>query len=167
MIVLQITVDVKDDRRVYLTLPPEVPTGRTDLLVSVVPQHDQSKSPSTGKLTNAIAIVDHGRGPQLSTSRITVQDVVPYLRENCTNDEIMSVMPVISEAEVEAIRQYVRDNFEVVMEQDRRILERSANREIPAHLEEIRKKGRAKGLALKEQFARDRVRESHGDHSTE
>lgn len=27
-----------------------------------------------------VTIIDDGRGPQLSTSRITVQDVVPYLR---------------------------------------------------------------------------------------
>ena len=35
MITLHITVDVKDDRRVVLTLPPEVPTGPNELVVTV------------------------------------------------------------------------------------------------------------------------------------
>jgi hypothetical protein len=35
MITLRITADVKDDRRVVLTLPPEVPTGKAELVVTV------------------------------------------------------------------------------------------------------------------------------------
>ena len=35
MITFRITTDVHDDRRVVLTLPPEVPTGQAELVVSV------------------------------------------------------------------------------------------------------------------------------------
>jgi hypothetical protein len=35
MITLRMTTDVPDDRRVVLTLPPEVPTGRAELVVTV------------------------------------------------------------------------------------------------------------------------------------
>jgi hypothetical protein len=35
MITFRISADVKDDRRVVLTLPPEVPTGQADLVVTV------------------------------------------------------------------------------------------------------------------------------------
>jgi hypothetical protein len=35
MITFRITADIKDDRRVVLTLPPEVPTGQAELVVSV------------------------------------------------------------------------------------------------------------------------------------
>jgi hypothetical protein len=35
MITLRVTAEVKDDRRVVLTLPPEVPTGRAELVVTV------------------------------------------------------------------------------------------------------------------------------------
>ena len=35
MITVRITTDVPDDRRVVLTLPPEVPTGRADMVVTV------------------------------------------------------------------------------------------------------------------------------------
>jgi hypothetical protein len=35
MITFRITTDIKDDRRVVLTLPPEVPTGQAELVVSI------------------------------------------------------------------------------------------------------------------------------------
>jgi hypothetical protein len=35
-----------------------------------------------------IEIVDRGRGPQLSTSRVTVQDLVPYFQDACSHEEI-------------------------------------------------------------------------------
>jgi hypothetical protein len=35
MITFRITTDIKDDRRVVLTLPAEVPTGKSELIVSV------------------------------------------------------------------------------------------------------------------------------------
>jgi hypothetical protein len=44
MITFRITADVKDDHRVVLTLPPQVPTGQADLVVTVessVPDHEQ------------------------------------------------------------------------------------------------------------------------------
>ena len=48
MITLRITTDVKDDRRVVLTLPPEVPTGRAELVVTVAPRkNDGPKRPGT------------------------------------------------------------------------------------------------------------------------
>ena len=47
-------------------------------------------------MSQKIEIIDRGRGPQLSTSRITVQDVVPMLQRNCTPEEIMEVIPVLN-----------------------------------------------------------------------
>jgi hypothetical protein len=44
IITFQITADVKDDRRVVLTLPPEVPTGQMKLMVTadlVAPENQQ------------------------------------------------------------------------------------------------------------------------------
>jgi hypothetical protein len=35
MITFRIATDVKDDRQVVLTLPPEVPTGKAELVVTV------------------------------------------------------------------------------------------------------------------------------------
>jgi hypothetical protein len=38
MITFRVSADVKDDRRVVLTLPAEVPPGRAELVVSVNPE---------------------------------------------------------------------------------------------------------------------------------
>jgi hypothetical protein len=47
MITFEITADVKDDRRVILTLPPEVPTGQTKLVVTVNYSPVDKKRPRT------------------------------------------------------------------------------------------------------------------------
>jgi len=78
-------------------------------------------------MTQTIEIIGRGRGPQLSTSRITLQDVVPYLQQDCTYAEIMGVMPVLTVAEIQVVQQYVRDPYDGVMELDRRICERNAS----------------------------------------
>ena len=127
-----------------------------------------SKDHSTAAATDehAVQIVDRGRGPQLSTCRITVQDLVPYLQQNCAIEEIMAIMPVLTAQDIEAAQRYVRDNHDAVMEQDRRIRERSAERTVPPQIQEIRRKGRAKALALMEQFAKNKALEKNGDPSS-
>ncbi len=87
-------------------------------------------------MTNGIHIVDRGRGPQLSTSRITVQDLVPYLRQHYTHPQIQEVMPVLTMEEIQVVERYVQDNYEAVMEQDRRIRERAEARRLPPAQEE-------------------------------
>ena len=114
-------------------------------------------------MNKTIVIMDRGRGPQRSTSSITVQDVVPYLQDNYTSAQIIEIMPVLTVEEIQVIQQYVRDNFEAVMEQDRRIRERAANRVTPPELMAIRRKGRAKMLALLEKFAANKAQEKNGD----
>src|SRR5436190_9534813 len=47
MITFEITADVKDDRRVVLTLPPEVPTGQARLVVTVNSPPSDNKRPRT------------------------------------------------------------------------------------------------------------------------
>ena len=41
MITIRVSTDVKDDRRVVLTLPPEVPLGKTELIISIAPDEPQ------------------------------------------------------------------------------------------------------------------------------
>jgi uncharacterized protein (DUF433 family) len=53
--------------------------------------------------TETIEIVDRGRGPQLSTSRITVQDLVPYFQEGCSHAEIMRWIPTVSAEEIAVV----------------------------------------------------------------
>ena len=116
-------------------------------------------------MSKAIEVVDRGRGPQLSTSRITVQDLVPYLQRNCSCEEIMQIMPMLTQEEIHAVQRYVRDNHEAVMDLDRRIRERNANRVTPPEIQAIRKHGHARAVALREQFAKEKPREANGDRS--
>src|SRR5258708_2299853 len=102
-------------------------------------------------MSKVIEIVDRGRGPQLSTSRITVQDLVPYLQRNCTHEQIMEIMPVLTQEKIQVVQRSVRDHHDAVMEQDRRIRERNASRVTPPEIEALRRKGHVKVVALLEQ----------------
>jgi uncharacterized protein (DUF433 family) len=69
----------------------------------------------------SITIVDCGRGPQLSTSRITVQDLVPYFQRGCSHEEILRWMPAISEEELAVVERYYRDHQAELDEEDKRV----------------------------------------------
>ena len=117
-------------------------------------------------MTNGIQIVDRGRGPQLSTSRITVQDLVPYFQQHYTHHQIQEIMPVLTVEEIQIIERYVEENYVAVMEQDRRIRERAETRRNPPEIEAIRKRGAAKMATLQEQFATQRRQaEGNGDQT--
>ncbi len=71
--------------------------------------------------TETLRIVDHGRGPQLSTCRITVQDLLPYYREGVSNDEIRRWIPSLSDDEIALLRNYIRDHFQEVIQAEQEI----------------------------------------------
>jgi uncharacterized protein (DUF433 family) len=110
-------------------------------------------------------IVERGRGPQLSTCRITVQDVVPYLQKKFTHDQIREIMPVLSDEEINVVELYVTEHFDEVMEQDRRIRERNANRKPSPEAEASLRRGGEKIEALRKQFREeyDHRQERNGD----
>ena len=101
-----------------------------------------------------ITIVERGRGPQLSTSRVTVQDLLPYFQEGCSYEEILRWIPTLTRQEIRIIEHYIEEHTEEVLELDRRIRERNARRRKPPEVERILREGRAKMLALKEQWQR-------------
>lgn len=71
-------------------------------------------------------IIDRGRGPQLSTSRITVQDVLPYLISGDSPEKIRQAMPNLTLQEIAVIEDYIAANRDEVMAEDRKICERNA-----------------------------------------
>ena len=71
--------------------------------------------------TETLQIVDHGRGPQLSTCRITAQDLLPYYREGASNDEIRRWIPSLSDQEIALLRDYIRDHLEEVIQAEKDI----------------------------------------------
>jgi uncharacterized protein (DUF433 family) len=112
-------------------------------------------------MNKPVAIVDRGRGPQLSTSRITVQDLVPYIQQKYSHEEIREIMPVLTVAEIEAVEKYVQDNHEAVMEQDRRIRERATGRRKPPEVEEAERNERLKRLEKARQEIHQKLQGAH------
>ncbi|MFO0966078.1 MAG: DUF433 domain-containing protein [Gemmataceae bacterium] len=69
-------------------------------------------------MSQIIAIVDHGRGPQLSTSRITVLDLVPYFQAEDPIERILRWLPTLSETEIAIAHAYYLQNQEEMDRQD-------------------------------------------------
>jgi uncharacterized protein (DUF433 family) len=55
---------------------------------------------------STIEITDRGRGPQLSTSRITMLDLVPYFRQGCSTHEIIRWIPSLTMDEIAVAAAY-------------------------------------------------------------
>lgn len=110
-----------------------------------------------------ISIVDRGRGPQLSTSRITVQDLVPYFQLNYSYEDILDIKPTLSVAEIQVVERYVDEHREEVMEEDRQIRERNATRRNPPHVEELLRRAREKRPAIQERLRQLLAKETNGD----
>lgn len=68
-----------------------------------------------------IQIIDRGRGLQLSTSRITVQDLVPYFQRGCSYDEIIRWIPTLSREEIAVVERYYHEHKDALDEEDRRL----------------------------------------------
>ncbi len=79
--------------------------------------------------TETPQIVDHGRGPQLSTSRITAQDLLPYYRQGASNEEIRRWLPSLSDDEIALLKDYIHDHWEEVLR---------AEKDIKAHHDRLR-----------------------------
>lgn len=95
-----------------------------------------------------ISIVERGRGPQLSTSRVTVQDLFPYFELGYTPEQIIEeAMPSLTAAEIEVVRRYVAEHRDEVRERDRLIRQRNATRRNPPAVEDILRQGREQRLA--------------------
>jgi len=154
-----------------IVVPPRPRCARAAILATALTlgstcEHIPIELPAkTATTKKGVQIVDRGRGPQVSTSRITVQDLVPYLQQRYTHEQILEIMPVLTVEEIEAVEQYVHDHYEAVMEQDRHIRERNAQRTTPPEIQEIRRKGHAKVLALMEQFAQTKGEKQISDRS--
>jgi len=67
-----------------------------------------------------IEIVDRGRGPQLSTSRITVLDVFYYLHRGHDFEFVQRAMPSLSREEFDAVATYIAIHHTDLIEKDRR-----------------------------------------------
>ena len=104
--------------------------------------------------TEIIRIVDMGRGPQLSTSRVTVQDLVPYFQEGCSEEEIIRWIPTLTADEIAVVEQYYRDHQEQLDREDQEIRARSGQRKNPAWVQAVLDDARADRLAMTQRLRR-------------
>jgi uncharacterized protein (DUF433 family) len=99
-----------------------------------------------------IQIVDRGRGAQLSTSRVTVQDLVPYFQEGCSYEEIIRWIPSLTAEEIAVVERYYQEHRQELDEEDRVIRERSAQNQNPPWVEKALQEARAERLAITERL---------------
>jgi uncharacterized protein (DUF433 family) len=111
--------------------------------------------------TQTLQIVDRGRGPQLSTSRVTVQDLVPYFQDGCTYDEIIRWIPTLTAEEIAVAEGYYRAHQQELDADDRKIRERSTQYRNPEWVEKVLEEARAKRLAIAEQLRQQGNGEAH------
>jgi uncharacterized protein (DUF433 family) len=105
--------------------------------------------------TETIQIIDRGRGAQLSTSRVTVQDLVPYFQEGCSHEEIIRWIPTLSAAEIAVVERYYREHREALDQEERSIRESSAQNRNSPWVEEVLEEARADRLAITERLRRE------------
>jgi Protein of unknown function (DUF433) len=109
---------------------------------------------------NKIELVNRGRGLQLSTIRVTVQDLVPYFQEGCSYEEILRWIPDLTVEEIKFVEDYYREHQAELDEEDLKIRERSAQRKNPEWVQKIIAEGRAERLAILE---RHRHKQANGE----
>src|ERR1022692_2339365 len=86
-------------------------------------------------MVGEITLVDRGRGLQLSTSRITVMDLVQYFRSGWSHEEIMRWLPTLTVAEIAIVEEYYRAHKMELDAEDERVV---AYREEQTRLQAIR-----------------------------
>jgi Protein of unknown function (DUF433) len=98
----------------------------------------QSKLNQRGErilMQKPITLVDRGRGLQLSISRITVRDLVPYFQDGCSHDEIIRWIPSLTHDEIAIVEGYYLQHKTELDEYEGRI---RAYRAEQIHLQRLR-----------------------------
>jgi hypothetical protein len=115
-------------------------------------------------MENEIALVDRGRGLQLSSSRITVHDLVPYFQNGCSYDEIIRWIPSLTHEEIAVVERHYRQHQGELDEYERRVQAYLAEQ---IRLQRLRFPERAEGhherLARLRQLLQQRRRENNGE----
>ena len=111
-----------------------------------------------------ITLVDRGRGLQLSTSRITVHDLVPYFQDGCTYDEIIRWLPSLTHEEIAIVERYYRQHRDELDEYERLVKAHRAEQVQSQRLRFPERKGdRHERLAQLRQLLQQRHQESNGE----
>ena len=111
-----------------------------------------------------ITLVDRGRGLQLSHSRITVHDLVPYFQTGCSHEEILRWLPSLTHEEIAIVERYYRQHKDELDEYEGRV---QAYRAEQVRLQRLRfpepEGSRHERLARLRQLLRQRRQETNGE----
>ena len=111
-----------------------------------------------------ITLVDRGRGLQLSTSRITVHDLVPYFQDGCSYDEIIRWIPSLTHEEIQIVERYYRQHKDELDEYERRVRAYRAEQIRSQRLRFPEREGsRQERLAQLRQLLQQRCQETNGE----
>jgi hypothetical protein len=111
-----------------------------------------------------ITLVDRGRGLQLSTSRITVHDLVPYFQDRCSYDEITRWLPSLTHEEIAIIERYYRQHRDELDDYESRVRAHHAEQIRSQRLRfPEREGGPHERLAQLRQLLQQRRREGNGE----
>jgi hypothetical protein len=111
-----------------------------------------------------ITLVDRGRGLQLSTSRVTIHDLVPYFQTECSYDEIIRWLPSLTHNEIAIVERYYRQHKDELDEYERRVRVHRAEQIRSQRLRfPERERSRPERLALLGQLLRQRRQENNGE----
>jgi uncharacterized protein (DUF433 family) len=103
-------------------------------------------------------IINRGRGPEIAGSRITVFDVLDYLKEGWDSVEI-ALFFRLSTRQVDAAIRYIEENKDEVMAEYQKILERCA-RGNPPELQAKLDAGHERFLAMVRERQQAKAQES-------
>src|SRR5260370_31817326 len=113
---------------------------------------------------DTIQIGDRGRGPQLSTCRITVLDLVPYFQRGSAPEAIIRWIPTLSHEEIAVVERYYQEHKAEFDEKDRKA---RAYREEQIRLQRLKfpelNGTREERLARLRQLAEKRRQEKNGE----
>src|SRR4051794_28380848 len=111
-----------------------------------------------------VTLIDRGRGLQLSTSRITVHDLVPYFQDGASYDEIIRWIPSLAREEIAIVERYYRQHKDELDEYERRV---QAHRAEQIRLQRLRlperEGSRTERLARLRQLLQQRRQEDNGE----
>jgi hypothetical protein len=97
-------------------------------------------------------LFNRGRGVELRTSRITVNDLWPYLQQPDYSDAVMLEIWPISQAQLDALKEYIAANRDTVAEEnariDARIAKERAEQEANPAIQEMFARGRKSRIAM-------------------
>ena len=116
------------------------------------------------RMQKEITLVDRGRGPQLSTSRITVHDLVPYFQDGCSYHEIIRWLPSLTHEEIGIVERYYRQHQDELDEYESRVRAYRAERIRSQRLRIPEREGsRDERLAHLRQLLQQRRQETNGE----